>query len=111
MFQSKICRAHASAIYQLKVIAVSLMTKDSDHQIAGIGIDNGLLEEVTWISLGNAFQFVQSIIPLKNQVLTSDNGFACRYCLSWTKNPQYTILPIMDQEPTNTPFPQVCRPC
>ena len=35
----------------------------------------GLLEAVTWISLGDTFQFLhQCIILLKNQVLNSDNG-------------------------------------
>ena len=35
----------------------------------------GLLEEVKWISLGDAFQFLQCFILLKNQVLISDNGY------------------------------------
>ena len=35
----------------------------------------GLLEAVTWISLGDAFQFLQCIILLKNQVLNSNNGY------------------------------------
>nr|POF07640.1 hypothetical protein CFP56_70622 [Quercus suber] len=34
--------------------------------------------------------------------------FARRYCLSWTKNPQYTLWIRFG---SNTPFPQVCRPC